>query len=152
MITWNLKTFNDLSTSELYAIMRLRIEVFIVEQNCPYQDADDKDQSSYHLMGWENGVLVAYTRLLPPGLSFEEPSIGRVVTSPQARERGLGYELMNESIKQTRARFGSTPIRIGAQLYLKQFYEKLGFTKSSDIYLEDGIKHIEMLLTGKLKS
>jgi ElaA protein len=146
MITWNLKTFDQLSVSELYAIMRLRIEVFIVEQNCPYQDADDKDQSSYHLMGWEHGALVAYTRLLPPGLSFAEKSIGRVVTSPRARKRGLGYELMNESINQATTLFGKSPTRIGAQLYLKNFYEKLGFRKDSDIYLEDGIEHIEMVL------
>lgn len=143
-ITWSLKSFEDLTVHELYAILQLRIEVFIVEQNCPFQDADNKDQLSYHLMGWQQDQLSAYTRIVPPGISYELPSIGRVVTSPSARKGGLGRLLMQQSIIETEKMFSNNAIRIGAQLYLRKFYESLGFIKSSDVYLEDGIEHIEM--------
>lgn len=145
MITWVIKKFNELSPIELYAILRLRSEVFVVEQNCVFLDMDNKDQSSYHLMGWNNDVLIAYTRIVPPGISYEQPSIGRVVTSPAARGGGTGKLLMEESIIQSEKHFGNLPIRIGAQLYLKKFYASLGFEQSSDIYDEDGIDHIEMI-------
>jgi ElaA protein len=145
MITWTCKSFDSLTPHELYAILALRNEVFIVEQNCPYQDVDQKDQPSYHLMGWKDGVLVAYTRLLPPGLAYLQPSIGRVVSAPSARGTGIGRELMKESIDQCIALFGDQPIRIGAQLYLREFYISFGFHQTSDIYLEDGIRHIEMI-------
>jgi ElaA protein len=145
MITWACKSFDSLTPHELYAILALRNEVFIVEQNCPYQDVDQKDQASYHLMGWKDGVLVAYTRLLPPGLAYPQPSIGRVVSSPSARRTGIGRELMKESIDQCIELFGDQPIRIGAQLYLREFYISFGFYQTSDIYLEDGIRHIEMI-------
>lgn len=144
-INWLLKSFEQLSHHELYAIMALRNEVFVVEQNCVYQDADNKDQASYHLMGWRDQKLVAYTRLLPPGVSYAEPSIGRVVTSPAARASGLGRILMKRSVNVTIQLFGDQPIRIGAQVYLLAFYTSLGFTQSSEIYLEDGIEHIEMV-------
>lgn len=130
---------------ELYAILRLRTEVFVVEQACIFQDMDNKDQLSYHLMGWENNNLVAYTRLVPPGISYQEASIGRVVTSPAVRSNGLGKLLMEKSIEQTIHLYGKTPIKLGAQLYLKKFYESLGFRQTSDIYDEDGIDHIEMI-------
>jgi ElaA protein len=107
---------------------------------------DDKDQTSYHLMGWQHEWLAAYTRLVPPGISYEEPSIGRVVTSPKMRQTGAGRILMQKSIEACNNIFGKVPIRIGAQLYLQRFYESFGFQQSSDIYLEDGIEHIEMLL------
>ena len=147
MINWLCKKFDDLTPHELYAILQLRNEVFVVEQNCVFQDADNKDQSSFHLMGWMDDKLVAYTRLVPPGIAYKEPSIGRVVTSPSLRKTGIGRELMERSIEQIIELFGTNPIKLGAQLYLKNFYESLGFIQSSDIYLEDGIEHIEMILS-----
>ena len=145
MINWLLKTFDSLTPHELYAILRLRTEVFVVEQACVFQDMDNKDQLSYQLMGWENNRLVAYTSLIPPHLSYEEPSIGRVVTAAAARGDGLGRNLMEKSIEELTRLYGKTPIKLGAQLYLKKFYESLGFSQSSDIYDEDGIDHIEMI-------
>lgn len=150
---WIVKRFDDLTPHELYAILQLRNEVFTVEQNCVYPDMDNKDQSSFHLMGWlgdantKNLKLAAYTRLLPPGVAYEEPSIGRVVTSPSVRRSGAGRELMNRSIQLITELFGQTPIKIGAQLYLQSFYSSLGFKQTSEVYLEDGIEHIEMLLS-----
>lgn len=144
-IEWSLKKFDDLTPLELYKIIQLRNEVFVVEQNCPYQDADNKDLFSYHLMGWDKDKLLAYTRLLPPGLSYTEPSIGRVVNSPAARGSGIGRQLMLKSIEQVKQLFGEGPVKIGAQLYLNKFYTSLGFQQTSDIYLEDNIEHIEMV-------
>ncbi len=141
---WQLKTFDSLTVIELYAILRLRSEVFVVEQNCVFLDMDNKDQVSWHLMCWDQDQLLAYTRLVPAGVSYEYPSIGRVVTSPRARGTGLGKLLMEESIEETIRIYGKTPIRIGAQFHLKSFYESLGFIQSSNIYDEDGIDHIEM--------
>ena len=144
-MNWILKKFDDLTSNELYAIMQLRNEVFVVEQNCVYQDADNKDLVSYHFMGWANNKLMAYTRILPPGVAYtKEPSIGRVVTSPSARGSGIGRELMEKSIEELYKLFGETPIKIGAQLYLLKFYTSLGFQQTSSIYLEDDIEHIEM--------
>lgn len=144
-IQWLLKKFEELSPYQLYAILQLRNEVFVVEQNCVFQDADDKDQNAHHLMGFDNNKLVAYTRLVPPGEIYKEASIGRVVTSPSVRRSGAGKELMKQSIDAVYNLFGIQPIRIGAQLYLKNFYESLGFEQMSDIYLEDGIEHIYMI-------
>jgi ElaA protein len=144
MTNWSCKAFTELSNQELYKILQLRASVFVVEQNCPYQDCDDKDQASYHLMGWQNGNLVTYTRILPPGLAYKEPSIGRVVTSSAVRRTGIGRELMTNSIEKTHELFGKGPITIGAQLYLKKFYESFGFKQIGDPYLEDGIEHIKM--------
>ena len=145
-MTWTHKIFSDLTPTELYAIMQLRIEVFVVEQACIYQDADDKDLHSWHLMGWKDGRLVAYTRIVPPGVAYEYVSIGRVVTSPLIRKLGMGRELMERSIALTNQIFGKGTIKIGAQLYLKRFYESLGFIQTSDVYLEDGIEHVEMVM------
>jgi len=142
---WVLKKFDALTPHQLYAILQLRNAVFVVEQNCVFQDADDKDQDSYHLMGFQEEKLVAYTRLLPPGLSYPQASIGRVVTSPTVRRSGAGRELMAQSIHEVFNLFGHGPIKIGAQLYLKQFYESFGFVQTGEPYLEDGIKHIYML-------
>lgn len=145
-MTWNTKSFDELTTTELYAILHLRNEVFVVEQQCPYQDLDYSDQKGLHLMGTdEQGRLLAYTRIFAPGIKFEEASIGRVVTSPQARGKGAGRQLMEQSIAVLQARYGVIPIRIGAQQYLQQFYASLGFAQTSDTYMEDGIPHIEML-------
>ena len=146
MITWECKRFEDLPAEELYKILQLRIEVFIVEQNCVFQDCDDNDQQSIHFCGWQQNNLVAYTRLVPPGLIYEEPSIGRVVTSPSVRNQQLGKELMQRSIAKVYDLFGKNPIKIGAQLYLKKFYESFGFITCSEVYPEDGIDHIKMRL------
>jgi ElaA protein len=149
-MNWLLKKFQDLLPHELYAIMQLRNEVFVVEQNCVYQDADNKDQQSYHFMGWtDNNKLVAYTRILPPGVAYTEASVGRVVTSPSARGSGIGRVLMEKSIEQVYKLFGNNPLKIGAQLYLLKFYSSFGFQQTSDIYLEDNIEHVEMLLQSK---
>lgn len=142
---WILKNFDELSPHELYAILQLRNEVFAIEQNCVYPDMDNRDQPSYHLMAWQNEKLVAYTRIIPPGILYPEPSIGRVVTSLSVRRTGIGKELMLQSIKETYKLYGKTPIKIGAQIYLQKFYTNLGFKQTSEIYLEDGIEHIEML-------
>lgn len=144
-INWLLKKFDELTPHQLYAILQLRNEVFVVEQNCVFQDADNKDQNSYHLMGFSGKELVAYTRLVPAGEAYDEASIGRVVTSPSVRGSGAGKELMQQSIKNLYQLFGKQPIKLGAQLYLKKFYESFGFEKVSDVYLEDGIEHIYMI-------
>lgn len=145
-LTWTLKNFHDLTVDELYAILHLRSEIFVVEQNCVFLDVDYKDQKASHLMGYDNDKLVAYTRLLPPGISYTEMSIGRVVTLAAARNSGIGKLLMTTSIGKIYELFGKQPVRIGAQLYLKRFYESFGFQQSSAVYIEDGIEHIEMLL------
>lgn len=145
MIQFSCKTFNDLTPHELYEILHLRNEVFVVEQNCVFQDADHKDQGSYHLMAWVDNDLAGYTRLLPQGLAYEQMSIGRVVTSPKHRRSGVGKELMAESIKRCYDLFGKGTIKIGAQEYLKKFYESFGFTQVGEGYLEDGIPHIYMI-------
>jgi len=143
---WKIKPFEELTTAELYAILRLRSEVFIIEQNCAYQDLDNSDQKALHLMGTdEESQLLAYTRIFAPGIKFTEASIGRVVTSPLARGKGAGRELMERSISELQQHYGVIPIKIGAQQYLQRFYTSLGFEQTSDTYLEDGIPHIEML-------
>ncbi|HET7003012.1 MAG TPA: GNAT family N-acetyltransferase [Puia sp.] len=145
MITWILKPFTELTPNELYNILQLRNEVFIVEQNCPYQDMDNKDLKSWHLMGIKEDKLIAYSRLLAPGISYSESSIGRIVSSPAVRKTGMGKKLVEESIGQIKNLFKTETIRIGAQLYLKSFYESFGFVQEGDIYLEDNIPHIIML-------
>lgn len=145
-LKWIFKTFTELTAAELYAVLQLRNEVFVVEQNCVYQDADGKDQPSWHLMGWHGDELVVYTRIIPPGISFTEASIGRVVSSPKFRRAGMGIALMEESIERCNKLFNHGPIKIGAQLYLTKFYQSFGFVQSSDEYLEDGIPHIDMIL------
>ena len=144
-IQWSLKKFNELTPYEVYAVLQLRNEVFVVEQNCVFQDADDKDQDSFHLLGSDEEKLVAYTRLVPPGVIYGEASIGRVVTSPSVRGSGAGKELMKKSIEKCYALFDIKPIKIGAQLYLKKFYEGFDFHQVGDPYIEDGIPHIYML-------
>ena len=145
-LTWISKKFDDLSAHELYSILKLRSQVFVVEQDCVYLDTDDKDQQSFHLCGWKENELVAYARILPPGLAFEEASIGRVVTNPLHRKTGSGRELMQQAIKETFSQFGVSEIKIGAQSYLLNFYTSLGFKRSGPDYLEDNIPHLEMSL------
>lgn len=145
MLNWKTKAFNELNNYELYEILKLRTKVFVVEQNCVFQDMDDKDQKCLHVLGFENDVLVAYSRLVPSGVSYKEASIGRVVTDPEYRRKELGKRLMQVSIDKLYEEFGKQPIRIGAQCYLTVFYQRFGFNINSDEYLEDGIPHVEML-------
>ena len=141
---WVLKKFQELTLDELYSILELRSKVFIVEQNCIYNDPDGKDQAAFHLMGKEGNTLMAYTRILSPGVVYTDPAIGRVVTSPLKRKAGIGRELMIRSIECCERLFGKTSITLSAQVYLKNFYESLGFSSVGDEYLDDGIPHIEM--------
>ncbi|MEA5017167.1 MAG: GNAT family N-acetyltransferase [Erysipelotrichaceae bacterium] len=138
-----IKHFKDLSPYELYAILKARVNVFVVEQNCPYPELDDKDIEAYHIFIKENHEIVAYLRVLAPGVSYKEASVGRVLTTK--RDKGYGNLIMNEGIKLINEKFGPVAIRIGAQLYAKGFYERFGFYQVSDEYLEDGIAHIEMM-------
>ena len=145
LMNWILRDFSSLTVDELYAVLRLRSEVFVVEQECVFQDMDNKDQESFHLLGFRETELVAYTRLVPPAKTNGMPSIGRVVVAQSARGDGTGRLLMEKSIEETKKLFGLSPIKIGAQLYLKSFYTPLGFEQTSEVYLEDGIEHIEMI-------
>jgi ElaA protein len=145
MITWRCKSFNELTNGELYKILQLRIEVFAVEQNVVYQDCDSKDFKSYHLTAWNEDNLIAYSRILPPGLAYPEAaSIGRVVTSLSARGQHLGKQLMEKSLEQLYLLFGNVHVIISAQLYLKKFYENFSFVQKGTFYLEYGIRHIKM--------
>lgn len=147
-ITYTCKPFDVLDVHELYDIMRLRQEVFVVEQDCPYLDADGKDMFGHHLMGQdEGGRLHAYTRLLPVGVSYDGYcSIGRVITSIDVRSKGEGKILMHQSISKIKSLYPDVPIKIGAQAHLKHFYERLGFTDIGIPYLEDNIPHIIMTM------
>ena|SRR6218665_702259 len=147
-LVWTCKKFSELTPAELYAILKLRSEVFVVEQNCVYLDPDGKDAGAYHLCGWMNNeLLVAYARLLPPGLSYTEASIGRVVSHPAYRKYGYGKILMQKAIEKTKILFDTNSIKIGAQQYLLKFYGDLGFMSIGEPYMEDGIPHVEMLLS-----
>jgi ElaA protein len=145
MITFTTKAFSDLSTQELYEILRLRSEVFVVEQNCPYLDMDDKDQACLHVLGIDEGQLAAYARLVPAGISYDSPAIGRVVTAAAFRKHGYGKALMTHCINETLNHFKTDTITISAQQYLEKFYTTLGFVTKSDMYLEDDIPHIKMM-------
>ena len=143
---WKIKYFNELSAEELYQIFNLRIAVFVIEQKALYQDADGKDLKSFHIMGHdENGELIAYSRIIPAGIAFNEVSIGRVSTSQKGRRTGAGKELMKKSMQFIEKQFGAIPIRIGAQCYLTKFYSNCGFEIVSEEYIEDDISHVEML-------
>ncbi len=143
-LEWKIKRFETLSTKELYDILLLRAEVFIVEQNCVYQDIDGKDEKALHLIGEDNGQIVAYARLFKPHDYFEQASIGRVIVKETARSQKLGHLLMREAIQVIKSHFDQRKITISAQLYLKKFYESHGFIQTSEMYLEDDIPHIEM--------
>lgn len=144
-VTWKLKSFKELSVDELYEIVMLRQEVFIIEQACPYADCDGKDTMSQHLMGInDDSELVCYARILEPGLSYDEVSIGRVVSKPLYRKYGLGKMLMKEALRIIKEQYGETDIRIGAQSYLLKFYNDFGF-QESEPYVEDGIPHHIMI-------
>lgn len=152
-ITWHCKAWSELDREELYALLRLRAEVFVVEQDCPYQDLDDKDRNGLHLWAErtgvpasEGGAVLALTRLLPAGVSYEaEVSIGRVVTSGTVRRSGIGKALMVRSLEALHAHWPGQPIRLSAQQYLERFYREFGFESVGEPYLEDGIPHIAMV-------
>ena len=143
-LEWKIKRFEALTTVELYDLLQLRSEVFVVEQNCVYQDIDYKDQKALHLIGEDNGQMVAYARLFKPKDYFDEASIGRVVVKPTYRDKKLGHILMREAIYFIKSQFNETKITISAQLYLKKFYESHDFIQTSETYLEDDIPHIQM--------
>ncbi len=145
-IEWKYKSFEELTTVELYKILCLRNEVFVVEQNCAYNDTDDKDLHCIHLMGNDQDKLVCYCRLVPPGISYSTPSIGRVITAATYRNLGLGKKLMSLAIDKVFDLYQCSEITISAQFYLKKFYETCGFIQVSEIYLEDDIEHIKMIL------
>ncbi|WP_426484874.1 GNAT family N-acetyltransferase [Flavobacterium sp. 2] len=140
-----IKSFDEFTNHELYEMLRLRSEVFVVEQNCPYLDLDNKDQQSFHLLYFVNDELAGCTRLLPAGLSYTEIAIGRVVIAPRFRGLGLGKKIMEASIAGCQEKFGEGPIRISAQYHLSKFYQSVGFVEQGEPYDEDGIPHIEML-------
>ncbi|MFM2213134.1 MAG: hypothetical protein RL427_397 [Bacteroidota bacterium] len=143
-LEWKIRRFETLSAVETYDLLQLRSEVFVVEQNCVYQDIDGKDGKALHLIGLENDQIVAYARLFKPNDYFIQASIGRVVVKPSHRAKQLGHQLMHEAIKHIRLQYNETNITISAQLYLKGFYESHGFIQTSEMYLEDDIPHIEM--------
>ena len=139
------KSFNELTTEELYDLLQLRSEVFVVEQDCVYQDVDGKDQKEIHVLGFNANKLVAYTRIFKPGYYFKEASIGRVVVKANERKFKHGSAIMNASIDAIKTHYNETVIRISAQTYLKQFYNNLDFHEVGEGYLEDGIPHINMI-------
>ena len=144
MIEWKIKRFEALSVRELYSLLQLRSEVFVVEQNCVYQDIDGKDEKALHLLGDYEGKIVAFARLFKAGDYFDNASIGRVVIDANYRDKKWGHDLMKKAIAGIEHYFGETEITISAQLYLHKFYESHGFVQTSEMYLEDDIPHIEM--------
>ncbi|HEM6489290.1 GNAT family N-acetyltransferase [Streptococcus suis] len=144
---WEIKAFDQLSLQELYTILTLRVDVFVVEQACPYPEVDGKDPNCLHLLGMDNGELVAYLRILPAGLSYDEVSIGRVVIKSSHRGKGLGRPMMEQAIHFITNEWKESQIKIGAQAHLEKFYSSLGFEPVSEVYLEDGIPHLDMLYT-----
>ncbi len=143
---WSIQTFAELDTDTLYAILALRQAIFVVEQNCPYQDLDGLDRDAFHMVCRQGGELLAYQRCLPPGTSYGESSIGHIVVAAAARGRQLGRELVQRGIDFNRARWPAADIRIGAQAHLADFYGSLGFRVEGDEYIEDGIPHVHMVL------
>ncbi|MFI8575302.1 GNAT family N-acetyltransferase [Rossellomorea aquimaris] len=145
-MNWKIKSFNELSTHELYRILQVRTQVFVVEQHCPYLEVDGKDVHSYHLYKEENGEMVAYARLLPAGVSYKEPSIGRVLVKEGYRGKGLASELVRRGLDFIHDELGERTVKIQAQEYLREFYGSFGFRAITETYLDDGIPHIDMIL------
>lgn len=145
MITTVVKTFDELTKQELYDLLQLRSAVFVVEQDCVYQDLDGKDTKALHVLGIKNNKIVAYTRVFGPGVYFEQASIGRVIVAKNERRHDYGNQIMKASIKAIEDRFKETTIKISAQCYLDKFYTNLGFKAIGETYLEDGIPHITMI-------
>ena len=147
MLNIKIKTFKELTTNELYDVLQLRSEVFVVEQDCVYQDIDGKDHKAYHVLGYKQDQLVAYTRVFKSGDYFNEASIGRVVVKLNERSHSYGYDIMQSSIDLLLKSFGAKQIKISAQTYLKRFYNNLNFKEIGEEYLEDGIPHIAMIFS-----
>jgi ElaA protein len=146
IVKWKVCSYDDLSKKELHQIMILRQKVFVVEQDCPYQDADDKDIYSHHVMGFNvKDQLIVYLRIVAPGISYKEVSFGRIVTDIAYRGKALGLEVVNKGIAYTESIYGNTDIRISAQSHLLSFYQKFDFKSTDKEYLEDGIPHTEMI-------
>ncbi len=143
-MSWYHYKFEDLTTDELYEVLKLRVEVFVVEQNCPYPEIDGLDQQSVHLLYKENGKMLAYARLVPEGAKYDVPSIGRVIVREEARGKGLAKQLMEKSIAYITDEWQATAIKLQGQVYLKEFYRSFGFDAISDPYDEDGIPHLDM--------
>ena len=147
---WKSLSFSELTLDELYELLKVRVDVFVVEQNCPYPELDNKDrhQQTQHLLGVdEQGVIQAYARVLAPGISYPDASIGRVIVSKEARGGGVAHTLMQKAIAISLKRWPDNNIQLGGQEHLKGFYQQLGFEPVSEMYLEDGIPHLDMLLT-----
>ncbi len=145
MLEITIKTFQELTTKELYDLIQLRVDVFCVEQNCVYQDLDGKDEKAIHVIGKKNHRIIAYTRVFKPGDYFKESSIGRVVVRKDERQHKYGYDIMKASIQAVKDYFNETTIKLSAQTYLRKFYNNLGFKEIGEEYLEDGIPHIAMV-------
>ena len=144
---WILKKFHDLTIDEFHDILQLRINIFVVEQNCPYPELDDKDKIAFHLFGInKENKIIAYTRIFKPGDYYKEAAFGRVVVHQDYRNQEIGFQLVEQSIIETHKLFGNTDIKIGAQTYLNNFYQSFGFHQVGDDYIEDGIPHIHMLI------
>ncbi|WP_038179096.1 GNAT family N-acetyltransferase [Vibrio rhizosphaerae] len=149
MITWHLHPFSGLTTTQLYQLLKLRVDVFVVEQTCPYPELDDKDHMSgvHHLLGYQDEKIIACARLIPPGISYSGSSIGRIATHTCIRGEGAGHQLLTHAIEQCCRLWPDSPIEIGAQAQLEAFYRQYGFVPTSEPYLEDGIMHIDMKRT-----
>ncbi|WP_078379935.1 GNAT family N-acetyltransferase [Sutcliffiella halmapala] len=145
-MSWKLKKFNDLTNIELYTLLQERTSVFVVEQNCPYLEVDGKDPQSYHLFKEEDGEIVAYLRILPAGVSYQEASIGRVFVKREFRGQGIAEELLRKGLDFIQNELKENTVKIQAQDYLRKFYGSFGFRAISDTYLEDNIPHVDMLL------
>ena len=145
-LSWILRPFDRLSGGEIYNVLRLRSKVFVVEQQCLYLDMDDRDQEAFHLLGTQDGSLVAYARLVAPGAYYRESAIGRIVTAPEVRGMGIGKLLVKESLEIARRLYGDGTVRIGAQRHLEDFYAGFGFRADGEPFIEDGIPHVEMVL------
>lgn len=148
-MNWQVKRIEDMTPIELYNLLKLRSEVFVVEQDCVYLDPDGKDLKSYHLIAKDGEKIIGTIRLIPKGLSYEEASLGRVVLDKEYRGKGIADEMIQIAIKEIEHRFNERKIRISAQAYLYNYYTRAGFRKVSEIYLEDGIEHMEMLYNKK---
>jgi len=145
---FHLKTFNELSIDEFHDILQLRINVFVVEQDCPYAEIDTKDKKALHFFAYAEDIpekVIAYTRIFKPGDYYEEAAIGRVVVHADHRQKKFGYELIKKSIEVIKDQFKTSTIKIGAQTYLEKFYGSFGFKQVGDKYIEDGIPHIHMI-------
>ncbi|WP_096187107.1 GNAT family N-acetyltransferase [Evansella halocellulosilytica] len=144
-MTWKIKFFDELTTTELYNILKERVQIFIVEQQCPYPEIDDNDQVAYHIFNEKDGEVAAYARVLPKGTTYDEAAIGRVIVKKEYRGHGLGNELMEQAMNLLTNRLDETEIKLSAQDYIKHYYAAFGFKQVSDVYLEDDIPHVDML-------